>query len=49
MITGEDLARAAKDVEEVELWVSSRVAAIQTHGTEFHAALLKGWALLQSA
>ena len=46
--SGEELVRAAKNVEEVERWVSSRVTALQEHGGAFHAALLKAWALLSA-
>jgi hypothetical protein len=47
--SGEAVARAATDVESVERWVGTRVAALREHGGVFHAALLRGWALLQAA
>ena len=43
-----DHQQAREQVNVVEDWVAARVAALRLHGSEFHAALRRGWRVLQS-
>ena len=47
--SGQELQQAREQVNVVEDWVAARVAALRLHGSEFHAALRRGWRVLQSA
>ena len=47
--SGEDLQQAREQVEAVEDWVRRRVEVLRLHGSEFHAALRRGWRVLHSA
>lgn len=47
--SGQELQQAREQVDVVEDWVAARVAVLRLHGSEFHAALCRGWSVLRSA
>jgi hypothetical protein len=47
--SGQELQRAREQVEAVEEWVRERVDVLRLHGRQFHAALRRGWRVLQPA